>query len=312
MARQVPLLYLSHRLCFHTSHHCLEISILKSEYLVYITFVLEAAMQYPSSAQMSSSSDIEAQPSRFSCTSTIVGSTASFPTKQSVGDLAQLALAIRSLNGNSILVLIPVQRIVNGEQTWSCIGDFLQRVSTTHHRGTWIETLFTRDAVGTAYIHQVYTLFTTVLPPFSISLPHTSPCVALTTVNYQITPCDSILSVPCFRISLRGYKHDTLFTQALERPTLLSRQDDYLSHHEGFTVVPTIPRDLYGQSVIVINRKFDKLKVIWLLSPLLVVSPGLGLVIGLRSHNAEVGLALSAVIFALVSCFQGLVAWLNN
>ena len=77
-------------------------------------------------------------------------------------------------------------------------------------------------------------------------------------------------------------------------------------------MVSTIPRDLYGQSVIVIDRELDKLKVVWLLSPLLVVSPGLGLVIGLRSHNAEVGLAVSAVIFALASCFQGVVAWLNN
>ena len=131
-------------------------------------------------------------------------------------------------------------------------------------------------------------------------------------VNNQITPCDFILSAPCFRVSLREYKHDTLFTQALEQPALLSRQADYLSHHEGFTVVSTKTRDLCGQSAIVINRELDKLKVIWLLSPLLVVSPGLGLVIGLRSHNAEVGLAVSAVIFALVSCFQGVVAWLNN
>ena len=262
--------------CFHTSHRCLERSISKSVHLIYTAFVLKATMQYP------------------------------------VSDLAQLALAIRSLNGNSILVLIPVQRVVNGEQTWSYIGDFLKRVSTTHHRGTWIETLFAKDVVGTADIHQVSPFFKTPLVPSSRSLPRTSPCLALITVNHQITPCDPILSVPCFRVSLREYKHDTLFTQALERPALLSRQADYLSHHEGFTVVSTIPRDLYGQNVIVINRELDKLKVIWLLSPLLVVSPGLGLVIGLRSHSAEVGLAVSAVIFTLVSCFQSVVAWLNN
>ena len=131
-------------------------------------------------------------------------------------------------------------------------------------------------------------------------------------VNHQITPSDSILSNPCFRVSLREYKHDTLFTQALERPALESRQADYLSHHEGFTVVSAITRDLHGQSVIVINRELDKLKVLWLLIPLLVVSPGLGLVIGLRSHNAAVGLAMSAVIYTLVSCFQGIVAWLSH
>ena len=70
--------------------------------------------------------------------------------------------------------------------------------------------------------------------------------------------------------------------------------------------------DLCGQSVIVVHRELDKLKVICLLSPLLVVSPGLGLLIGMRSHSAEVGLAVSAMIFALVSCFQGVVAWLSN
>ena len=269
-------------------------------------------MQHPSSAHMSSSSDIEAQSGRFFRASTSIGRTAPFHTKHSVSDVVPLALAIRNLNGNSILVLVPVQRVANGEQIWSWIGDFLQRVSTTHHRGTWIEMLFARDVVGTAYIHQVSPLFTTALPPASRSLHHTSPCVALTTVNHQITPCDSLLSVPCFRVSLRRYKHDTLFTQALERPALLSRQANYFSHHEGFTVISTITRDLCGQSVIVINRELDKLKVVWLLSPLLVVSPGLGLVVGLRSHNAEVGLAVSAVIFALVSFFQGVVAWLNN
>ena len=269
-------------------------------------------MHCPSSTHKNPSSDIEAQPSSSSWASTNTVNTACLHTMHSVKDLAQLALAIRGLNGNSILVLMPVQRVVNGEQTWSCIGEFLRRVSTTNHRGTWIESLFARDVVGTAYIHQVSPLFTMALPPSSRSLPRTSLCVALTTVNQQITPCDSILSVPCFRVSLRGYKHDTLFTQALERPALLSRQADYLSHHEGFTVVPAVTGDLCGQSVIVVHRELDKLKVICLLSPLLVVSPGLGLLIGMRSHSAEVGLAVSAMIFALVSCFQGVVAWLSN
>lgn len=280
--------------------------------MTYLTFALEAAMQYPSSTHISSSPDVEAQPSRISWASNNTGNTASLRSTCSNSHIAQLALAIRNLNGNSILVLIPVQRVANGEQTWSCIGDFLRRVSTTNHRGTWIESLFARDVVGTAYIHQVFRLFIVNLPLSSRSLPRTSPCVALTTVNYQVTPCDSILSVPCFRVSLRGYKHDTLFTQALERPALFSRQADYLSHHEDFTVVPAVKSDLCGQSVIVIHRELDKLKVICLLSPLLVVSPGLGLVIGLRSHSAEVGLAVSAMIFALVSCFQGVVAWLSN
>ena len=149
----------------HTSHHCLDLWISKPAYVIYLTFVREAAMQDPSSTHMSSSSDIEAQPSRISWASTNTGNTASLHQTYSISDLAQLALAIRSLNGNSILVLIPVQRVVNGEQTWSCIGDFLRRVSTTNHRGTWIESLFARDVVGTAYIHQAFRLFIVALPP---------------------------------------------------------------------------------------------------------------------------------------------------
>ena len=128
-------------------------------------------MQYPSSAHISSSSDIEAQPARFSWPSTNTDSTASFHTKPSFSNSAQLALAIRSLNGSSILVLIPVQRVVNGEQSWSYIGDFLKRVSTTHHRGTWIEMLFAKDVVGTAYIQQVSPSFMTTLPPSLRLLP---------------------------------------------------------------------------------------------------------------------------------------------
>ena len=296
----------------HTSHHCLDLRKSKPAYVIYLTFVVEAAMQNPPSTHMSSPLGNEAQPSRISWASINTGNTASLHPTHSISNLAQLALAIRSLNGNSILVLIPVRRVANGEQTWSCIGDFLRRVSTTNHRGTWIEAFLARDVVGTAYIHQVSPIFKIALLPTSGSLPPTCPCAALTMVNHQITPCDSILSVPCFRVSLRGYKHDTLFTQALERPALLSRQADYLSHHEGFTVVPAATRNLCDQSVIVIHRELDKLKVVCLLSPLLVVSPGLGLLIGMRSHSAEVGLAVSAMIFALVSCFQGVVAWLSN
>lgn len=121
----------------------------------------------------SPSSDIEAPLGRFSRSSNKIGSTASLNIQHPVSDLVSLALAIRSLNGNSILVLIPVQRVVNGEQTFSCIRAFLQRVSTTNHRGTWVETFFARDVVGTAYIDQVFRRFLVNPPPPSRSLPGT-------------------------------------------------------------------------------------------------------------------------------------------
>ena len=96
---------------------------------------------------------------------------------------------------------------------------------------------------------------------------------------------------------------DTLFTQALKHPGLLSRQPDYISCNERFIQTPTTT-DLNGQNVIVVYRVLDRVKITWLLILLLFVSPGLGVLVGLRSHKAEVGIAVSAAVFALASVFK--------
>lgn len=84
---------------------------------------------------------------------------------------------------------------------------------------------------------------------------------------------------------------------------------DYVSNNSHFAVATssncTRPR-LDEQKVIVIRRVLDKEKVAWLLVVLLVISPGLGALVGVCSHRLNVGFAVSAGIFALASFSQAL------
>lgn len=66
------------------------------------------------------------------------------------------------------------------------------------------------------------------------------------------------------------------------------------------------------QEIIVVKRVIDRAKIAWLLILLLSFSPLLGIGVGICSHNADVGIAVSAGIFALASFVQGLVAWVQG
>ena len=69
---------------------------------------------------------------------------------------------------------------------------------------------------------------------------------------------------------------------------------------------------LEGRQIIVIRRVIDKVKTARLLMVLLIISPGLGIAVGVCSHNAEVGIAVSAGFFALASFVQGVAASLQG
>ena len=66
------------------------------------------------------------------------------------------------------------------------------------------------------------------------------------------------------------------------------------------------------REIIVVKRVIDRAKIAWLLVLLLLLSPALGLVVGVCSHDAEVGIAVSAGLFALASFVQGFVAWVQG
>ena len=62
--------------------------------------------------------------------------------------------------------------------------------------------------------------------------------------------------------------------------------------------------------MLVVGQILDKTKVARLLVLLLIVSPSIGIVVGISSHRADVGVAVSAAVFALITLFQALVTWL--
>ena len=67
---------------------------------------------------------------------------------------------------------------------------------------------------------------------------------------------------------------------------------------------------LEGRHMIVVRRVIDKTKIALLLISLSVASPGVGTLVGMYSRNAQVGIAVSAGIFALASFILELTAWL--
>ena len=75
---------------------------------------------------------------------------------------------------------------------------------------------------------------------------------------------------------------------------------------------PSTHSDNSRQDVIVISSVLNKTRIAWLLIFLLIISPSLGLIVGLLSHNAATGIAVSAGIFALASFLQGLAAWFQG
>lgn len=137
------------------------------------------------------------------------------------------------------------------------------------------------------------------------------------------------------RVYFRDFILDPLLTEALHSPHLLLRSATYplnaedcgssltdkdgaLGHQparfsndvDGDSITTCIEDD--DQDIVVVKRVIDRTKVAWLLILLLITSPALGIGVGMCSHNADVGIAVSAGVFALASFVQGLVAWVQG
>ena len=73
-----------------------------------------------------------------------------------------------------------------------------------------------------------------------------------------------------------------------------------------------VGRHLRGCNAIVIRSHLDKSNIVFCLCSLLVISPVIGIAIGLASHRADVGVAASTVLIAIASLLQGLAAWFQR
>ena len=148
-------------------------------------------------------------------------------------------------------------------------------------------------------------------------------------------PCCAGHSGPPFRIHLEDFTSDPLLTEALYNPHLFLCSVDYPLDIDNVGSLPGLnnkefdhlPEDICSgaddktsrtcsepddQEIIVVRRVIDRAKVAWLLILLLFFSPTLGIVVGVCANNADVGIAVSAGIFALASFVQGLVAWVQG
>ncbi|KAK3178023.1 hypothetical protein OEA41_000155 [Lepraria neglecta] len=111
----------------------------------------------------------------------------------------------------------------------------------------------------------------------------------------------------------RDFTQDALLTEAYHNSNVVFYEADSGNKDSLFPIAfAKEHQDLKGHQVVVIKRTIDKNKVAVLLALLLIISPTLGLVVGLCSHNAELGIAVSAGVFALASFIQGLAAWVQG
>lgn len=115
------------------------------------------------------------------------------------------------------------------------------------------------------------------------------------------------------RVDLDACREQPLLTEALHRPEILANEPTFISNCDSLIVEPRDTfHNLAGQEVLVIHTVGDKRKIAWFLLLFLILSPVLGLIVGQFSHQAEVGVAVSAGVFALATFLQGLAAWLHT
>ncbi len=111
---------------------------------------------------------------------------------------------------------------------------------------------------------------------------------------------------------IRDDRDDLLLSEAFHHPHLLAHESTFVQDNARFAVgLPGVGHSLIGQEVLLIRRRSNKVKIAWLLGLLLMVSPAVGTMVGSCTHRADIGVAISAGIFALASSLQGLAAWLQ-
>ncbi|MCJ1276385.1 hypothetical protein MMC21_004190 [Puttea exsequens] len=132
----------------------------------------------------------------------------------------------------------------------------------------------------------------------------------------QVIPIKSTNTQSMRRVYLQDFVIDPLLTEAFHNPSIVFYEDepfDPLTHlsttsHENGLPLTTLKWD----RVVVIRKTFCKTKIAWWLICLLIISPALGAVILFCTHNAEVGIAVSAGVFALATFVQGTIACLQG
>ena len=113
-------------------------------------------------------------------------------------------------------------------------------------------------------------------------------------------------------MNLEEVKDDSLLTEAFHNPKILLRETNYVADNYRLVLERSgVEPRMEGQKVIFVRRVLDKSMIAWVLMVLLLVSPGLGIAIGILFHRLDVGVAVSAGIFALASFLLALAKWFH-
>lgn len=115
------------------------------------------------------------------------------------------------------------------------------------------------------------------------------------------------------KVDLDGYTRHVRFTEAFQNPGILANEPTFLLQWKRLTIETERGlQGLAGQKALVVHTVGDKEKIVGLLLLFLILSPVLGVIVGQVSRRAEVGVAVSAGVFAMASFLQGLAAWLQE
>lgn len=115
------------------------------------------------------------------------------------------------------------------------------------------------------------------------------------------------------RVSLEEEKDASLLTEAFHNPKLLVRATHYIADKNQLAIeANSVNERLKGQKVVIIRRVLHKRLIAWVLIVLLLISPGLGTAVGMCSHRLDVGVAVSAGIYALASFLLALAKWFQE
>jgi len=114
------------------------------------------------------------------------------------------------------------------------------------------------------------------------------------------------------RVYIRDFIEKPMVTEALHNPHMrLSMTNS--NTLDLFSMKSTkMDNSLEGRRVMVLRRVVDRFKIFWILISILVISPCMGVLVGLCSKDANVGIAVSAGVFALATFLQGLAVWVQG
>ncbi|KAI9861071.1 MAG: hypothetical protein M1813_005500 [Trichoglossum hirsutum] len=108
------------------------------------------------------------------------------------------------------------------------------------------------------------------------------------------------------KVHLTASNTSQLFTNAFHNPTLF-RQPNFASSYPQFSVAnSTTEGDL---QTLVVRVAADKSRAFRVMVALLLAAPIIGVLVGVFSSRADVGVAVTTAIFAFVTCFQVSVHW---